>query len=91
MLRDVHDAIQLIRQTSATHSLSPTEEALLRNHLLNITQELSSLEKVTAGKDPAKLNVRLRWVMKSAVTDRGLQELERRKTSLILLLQTITM
>lgn len=91
MLRDVHDAIQLIRRTTASQSLQPIEEGMLKKHLRGIIYELSHLQKITAGKDPAKLSVRLKWVLKSAETDRGLQELEHRKTSLILLLQAITM
>ena len=91
VLRAVHDAVQLVRQTTANQTFLPTEDAAMRKHLLSITRELSTLEKVTAGKNPAKLSVRLKWVMKSAETDRILQELERRKTSLILLLQTITL
>ena len=91
MLRDIHDAIRLIRQMTATQSFQPIEEELLKKQLLSITHELSTLEKVTAGKDPAKLTVRLNWVLKSPEIDRALQELERRKGSLTLLLQTITM
>jgi hypothetical protein len=91
VLRDVHDTIQLISQTTTSQSLSTIEEVLLRNHLLSISEGLSALEKVTAGKSPAKISARLLWVMRSAETDRSLQELERRKTSLMLILQTITM
>jgi hypothetical protein len=91
VIRDVHDAIQLVRKTTASQSFSPTEETMISQLILSLTQELSALEKTTAGKDPSKLSVRLRWVMKAAETDRILQELECRKTSLILLLQTLTM
>ncbi|CAG7557841.1 unnamed protein product [Fusarium equiseti] len=88
VLRDVHDVIQLIRQITASQSLHPTGEEMLKKQLLTITHELSTLEKVTAGKNPSTLGVQLRWVLKSAETDRTLQELERRKSSMTLLLHT---
>ncbi|KAJ4024642.1 hypothetical protein NW766_000882 [Fusarium irregulare] len=91
VIRDIHDVIQLIRQMTVTQSFQPIEEEMLKKQLLSITHELSTLEKVTAGKDPAKLTVRLKWVLKSPEIDRALQELERRKSSLTILLQTITM
>ncbi|KAH7191787.1 uncharacterized protein B0J16DRAFT_331768 [Fusarium flagelliforme] len=91
VLKNIHNAVQLIRQATANQVLLPTEETTLKEHLNSIQHELSSLQKVTAGKNPAKLSVRLKWVMKSAKTERSLQELARRETNIILLLLTITM
>lgn len=69
--------------------LAQDDAAILKRQLGSLTDELSSLDKVTAGKDPSKLATRLKWVLKSPDVDRALQNLERHKTSLLILLHTV--
>ncbi|RSL54759.1 hypothetical protein CEP53_007331 [Fusarium sp. AF-6] len=91
VIKDVHDTIQLIRKTVSCQKLTETEGRALGDQLNNIIQELSSLERATAGKDPTTLRTRMTWVLKSAETERALQRLENHKTTLVLLLQTLNL
>ncbi|KAM0425170.1 hypothetical protein ACHAPT_009487 [Fusarium lateritium] len=91
VIRDIHDAIQLIRKTVSCQRLDEAEGKALSSQLSNLTQELSSLEKATAGKDPTRLRAKIAWALKSAETDRALQRLENHKTTLVLLLQAFNL
>ncbi|RSL96111.1 hypothetical protein CEP52_011692 [Fusarium oligoseptatum] len=91
VIKDVHDTIQLIRKTVSCQKLTETEGRALGDQLNNIIQELSSLERATAGKDPTTLRTRVTWVLKSAETERALQRLENHKTTLVLLLQALNL
>ncbi|RSL46677.1 hypothetical protein CEP54_013740 [Fusarium duplospermum] len=91
VIRDVHDAIQLIRKTVSCQRLTETEGRALGDQLNNVMQELSGLEEAIAGKDPTRLRARVAWVLKSAETERALQRLENHKTTLVLLLQALNL
>ena len=89
VIRDVHNTIQLIRKTVDGQSLNEAEKEALSSQLKSLTQELSTLEKEIAGKDPTKLRVRIVLALKSAETERALQRLEGHKTTLLLHLQAL--
>ncbi|KAH7247918.1 hypothetical protein B0J15DRAFT_563327 [Fusarium solani] len=91
VIKDVHDSIQIMRKTINGQRLTEDEGKALGRQLDSITQELSSLEKVTAGKDLTKLWAKVAWALKSTETDRSLQRLENHKTSLMLLLQALNL
>ncbi|RSM03508.1 hypothetical protein CDV31_010439 [Fusarium ambrosium] len=91
VIKDVHDAIQLIRKTVSCQKLTEAEGRALGDQLNNVEEELSSLERATAGKDPTTLRTRVTWVLKSAETERALQRLENHKTTLVLLLQALNL
>jgi len=95
VLRDVHDAIQLLRKVALDSpgglALAEVEAASLKRHLCSINDELSSLEKTTADKNPSKLTGRVKWVLKTADVDRALERLEGHKTSLLIFLQAVIM
>lgn len=91
VIRDVHDAIQLIRGTVGGQNLNEAENKALRSQLSSIGQGLAILDKEIAGKDPTKLRARVVLALKSTETERALQRLENHKTTLLLYLQTFTL
>ncbi|KAI8660890.1 hypothetical protein NCS57_01067500 [Fusarium keratoplasticum] len=90
VIRDVHDAVQLIRETVSGQNSNEARQKALSSHLNSMDQELSILEKEIAGKDPTKLRARIVLVLKSAETERALQRLENHKTTLLLYLQAFS-
>ncbi|KAL8389045.1 hypothetical protein RB595_008832 [Gaeumannomyces hyphopodioides] len=93
VLRDVHDALRLLRKCvldfPAGTVLNEDEASTLRRQLTSIREELSSIENITARRDPSKPTGRLRWVLKKPEIERTLLQLESQKTSLLILLQVI--
>ncbi|KLU82820.1 hypothetical protein MAPG_01888 [Magnaporthiopsis poae ATCC 64411] len=95
VLRDVYDALRLLRKAVlgplTDTTLNQDETSVLSRQLTSISDELSSIEKITAGKDPSKPTGRLRWVLKKPEIERTLLQLESHKTSLLILLQAMEM
>lgn len=91
VIQGVHDAVQLIRGTVSSQSLSEAEKKALSSHLNSMDQELSILEKKIAGEDLTKLTARIVLALKSAETERALQRIENHKSTLLLYLQTFSL
>ncbi|EJT77343.1 hypothetical protein GGTG_07255, partial [Gaeumannomyces tritici R3-111a-1] len=95
VLRDVHDSLRLLQKwvldCPADTVLDEDGGSALRRQLVSITDELSSIENITAGKDPSKPTGKLRWVLKKPEVERKLLRLESHKTSLLILLQAVDM
>ncbi|KAH7166386.1 hypothetical protein EDB81DRAFT_782227 [Dactylonectria macrodidyma] len=91
VIRNVHDAVQMLRAAVRDQPLNAIQEEAMRRHLDRINGELASFNKTIDGKDPTKLTTRVKWVLHSANTDRALQRLENDKTSLLLLIQALNL
>ncbi|KAF4446295.1 ankyrin repeat protein [Fusarium austroafricanum] len=89
LIRDIHDVVQLVRKTADAAAFEEAEKIMLTRQLKSIVDELSTLQKVTDGKDPAKFGTKMRWIMKKPETRQTLQNLENHKTCLILQLQAL--
>ncbi|KAH7140178.1 hypothetical protein B0J13DRAFT_62289 [Dactylonectria estremocensis] len=91
VIKNVHDAVQLLRLAVRGQSLNAIQEGAMKRHLDRINEELASFKKTINGKDHTKFTTRVKWVLKSASTDRALQRLENDKTSLLLLIQALNL
>ncbi|ROW10295.1 hypothetical protein VMCG_02101 [Cytospora schulzeri] len=92
--RDVLGAVQVSRNICADSNntiINETSSRLLTESLSSLSDDLSSLLKIVGGKDLNKLSSKLAWVLKKDDVNQTLRRLEIRKTSMMLLLQSLTL
>ncbi|KAF4948977.1 hypothetical protein FGADI_9262 [Fusarium gaditjirri] len=89
VLEETYDTILLVRAATNDAALKENELVLLSKQLRSITGELSMLEKLIQGKEPAKLGTKMMWVLKKSEMHQTLQNLENHKNNLIAKLQAL--